>query len=369
MVTCNAVCNGSAKANAQNGVQPYTFTWNDPLTQSDSLATGLCAGPVTVTISDAIGCTHNLTVTITEPDAIMISFIDTSVSCNTICDGSSEAVISGGTSPYSVLWDDTRATDSIYVDSLCAGIYTLSVIDSNSCLASATDTITEPAELIAFIGSSNDVSCFGSNDGGASALGTGGTTPYSYLWSTTDVTQSISNLGPGFISVQITDTNGCQNDTNITILEPVVLTTSITDTTHVICGGASTGEAIVSPVGGTTPYSYNWYDAPGVQTDSTAISLPAGTYNVEVIDGNGCRDTSIVTITEPAVFNASITNQVATSCLVCDGELAVTPTGGVLPYSYNWYNVPGTPTDSSITGLCASLYNVCLLYTSPSPRD
>jgi gliding motility-associated-like protein len=358
MVKCNATCDGSAKAFAENGVQPYTFNWSDPLIQTDSLATDLCAGPVTVTISDAIGCTHNLTVTITEPAAIAISFIDTSVSCNISCDGSAEATITGGTGPYSVLWDDTRATDSIYVDSLCAGTYTINVTDSNSCLYASAVVITEPAELVAFIGTSNDVSCFGSNDGGASALGTGGTTPYSYLWNTTDITQSISNLGPGFISVQITDTNGCQNDTNITILEPIVLATSITDTTHVLCGGASTGEAIVSPTGGTAPYSYDWYDAPGTQTDSTATSLPAGTYNVEVIDANGCRETSIVTITEPAVFSASVTNQVATSCLVCDGELAVTPAGGVLPYSYDWYDAPGTPKDSSIIGLCASLYNV-----------
>ncbi len=358
MVTCNAVCDGSAKANAQNGVQPYTFTWSDPLAQTDSLATGLCAGPVTVTIADAIGCTHNLTVTITEPDAITISFIDTSVSCNTICDGSAVATITGGTTPYSVIWDDTRATDSTYVDSLCAGTYTISVTDSNACFDASAVIITEPAELVAFIGTSNDVSCFGSNDGAASALGTGGTTPYNYLWSTTDITQSISNLGPGYISVQITDTNGCQSDTNITILEPVILATSITDTTHVLCGGFLTGEAIVTPTGGTTPYSYDWYDAPGSQTDSTATSLPAGTYNVEVVDANGCRDTSIVTITEPTVFTASITNQIATSCLVCDGELAVTPLGGVLPYAYSWYDAPGTPTDSSVTGLCASLYNV-----------
>ena len=124
------------------------------------------------------------------------------------------------------------------------------------------------------------------------------------------------------------------------------------------CNGDSTGEAIVTPAGGTAPYVYNWYNTPAVQTDSAAKNLPIGTYSVEVVDANGCRDTSTVTIVEPSVFNASITNQKATSCLVCDGELSVTPLGGVLPYTYSWYDAPGTQTDSSAIGLCASLYNV-----------
>ena len=358
MVTCNGFCDGSAKANAQNGVQPYTFAWNDPLGQIDSLATGLCPGLVSVTISDAIGCTHNLSVMITEPDSISLALIDKSVSCNGVCDGSIEAIISGGTQPYSILWDDPGQTDSSYVDSLCAGQYSINIIDSNLCAVTKSDTITEPAELIAFIGSHNNISCFGSNDGDASALGIGGTQPYSYLWSTADTTQLVSNLGPGLTSLEITDTNGCKSDTNVTILEPVLLVTSIIDTTHILCNGDSTGEATVRPTGGTAPYTYNWFNTPINQTDSTAIKLPIGTYSVEVVDANGCRDTSTVTITEPTILSASITNQVATSCLVCDGELSVTPNGGVSPYSYNWYDVPGMPTDSSVTGLCASLYNV-----------
>lgn len=358
MVTCNSLCNGSAKARAENGVQPYVFTWNDPGVTSDSLVTGLCAGNYTVTIQDAIGCTHNLNVTITEPNAISFASVDTSVSCNTLCDGSIETTISGGTAPYSVLWDDPNATDSVYVDSLCAGDYILTVTDSLACTAKDTVTITEPAELVAFISPFSHVSCFGSNNGAATALGTGGTTPYSYVWSDASLTQTISNKGPGLISVMITDTNGCQDDTSLTILEPTLLASSITDTTHVLCGGASTGEAIVTPTGGTLPYSYDWYDAPGSIADSTASNLPAGTYHVEIVDANGCRDTSEVIITEPSLFTASITSQTTTSCLVCDGDAFVTPNGGISPYTYDWYNVTGTPTDSFATGLCASIKNV-----------
>ena len=358
MVTCKGICNGSAKANAQNGVQPYTFTWNDPLVQSDSLATGLCPGIFTVIISDAIGCTHNLSVTITEPAEITIAFVDTMVSCNAICDGSVEASVTGGTSPYSVVWDNPEATDSLYVDSLCAGEYLFTVSDSNACLKLSNITITEPAELVAFINPYNNISCFGSSDGTASVLGTGGTAPYNYLWNNADVAENITNLGPGIISVMITDTNGCQDDTSVTIIEPIVLASAIADTTHVLCAGDSTGEAVVTATGGTRPYSYSWYDAPLLSIDSITTNLPAGIYNVEVVDANGCRDTSVVTITEPLFFTASITSQLETNCTACDGELFVTPLGGVLPYSYSWYDAPGTPTDSFATGLCASIYNV-----------
>ena len=357
---CFGLCNGSALARAENGVQPYNFVWDDPVVTNDSLVNNLCEGTYTVTISDAVGCTHIESVTITAPDSIQISITDTMINCNGDCDGSAMVNLVGGTPPYYYDWLNPSLDDSGFVDSLCAGQYIVEVLDDNGCFVTDTANITEPAELIAFISPFNHVSCFGENDASLTALPTGGTAPYSYSWSSGEITQVITGKGPNLYSVNITDSLGCVDDTSMTILEPVVLASSITDTTHILCGGTLTGSATVTPTGGTAPYSYDWYDALGALTDSIAVNLPAGTYNVEVMDANGCSDTSEVTITEPVVFASSITNSTTTSCIVCDGTAAVTPTGGVLPYTYDWFNAPGSQTDSLAIDLCAAIYNVAV---------
>ena len=359
MVSCNMMCNGSALARAENGVQPYSFTWNDPESTTDSLVNGLCAGSYTVNIADAIGCKHNLNVTITEPTAINIVLVDTNISCNGICNGSIEAIITGGTSPYSIDWNDpSLPVDTTYIDSLCVGPIEIEVNDKNGCVLIEKDTITEPADLIAFVNPFNHVSCFGSNDAELSTLPTGGTSPYAYSWSSGENSKKISGKGPGTYNVIITDTNNCSDFSSIVITEPKVLAASITQVKHVLCGGFGTGSATATVTGGTRPYSYNWFNAPGSQTDSIATNLPAGIYNVEIVDANGCNDTSEVIITEPALFTNSITNSTSTSCTVCDGTAFVTPVGGTLPYSYNWYDAPEVQTDSLALALCAAVYHV-----------
>ena len=359
MVSCNMMCNGSALARAENGVQPYSFTWNDLESTTDSLVNGLCAGSYTVNISDAIGCTHNLNVTITEPTAISIVLVDTNISCNGICNGSIEAFITGGTSPYSIDWNDpSLSVDTTYLDSLCVGPIEIEVNDVNGCVLIEKDTITEPADLVVFVNPFNHVSCFGSNDAELSTLPTGGTSPYAYSWSSGESSKKISGKGPGTYNVLITDTNNCSDFSSIVIIEPNVLASSIKDVEHLLCGGTATGSATVTVTGGTRPYSYNWFNAPGSQIDSTAINLPAGTYNVEIIDANGCNDSSEVIITEPILFTNSITNSTSTSCTVCDGTAFVTSVGGTRPYSYSWYDAPGAQTDSLALSLCAAVYHV-----------
>ena len=85
----------------------------------------------------------------------------------------------------------------------------------------------------------------------------------------------------------------------------------------------------VTPSGGTSPYAYDWYDAPGGITDSTATGLPSGTYHVEVTDENGCRDTSVVEIIEPSEMLLGSDSIPATCTGVCTGSAIVVPSGGV----------------------------------------
>ena len=365
MASCYDLCNGGAVAFADSGATPYSFVFNDPANTTDSIVTGLCAGNYFVTISDSLGCTRHVPFTITEPDSLDITIPNAITSCFDSCDAQLIASVSGGTAPYTYLWNDPSSQTTDTASGLCAGNYQLIVEDSLSCADTITAQVTQPAQLIAFIQSQNNVSCNGEDDGRLTASQLGGTSPYTYLWDNGDSTALTDSLSPGIYTITITDTNGCVADTNATITEPATLVASMIDSLNVLCNGDSSGSAEVSASGGTAPYTYSWYDSPNNGTDSIENNLPAGTYHVQVTDANGCIDTAQVTITEPAApLIANILNQTATSCLVCDGELAVEGQGGTAPYSYQWLNIAGNPTDSSVSGLCAQSYNVQITDTN-----
>ena len=113
-------------------------------------------------------------------------------------------------------------------------------------------------------------------------------------------TFSYTDLPAGTYVVVLQDSICTISDT-IDIYEPAVLSSSIVSATDAVCYGTSTGAAEVQPMGGTTPYSYDWQDSSSmtVSTGATASSLAAGTYHVTITDAKGCTTTNSVTLTAP----------------------------------------------------------------------
>lgn len=132
-VQCFNDCNGIAVAVANPGVPPYAFVWNDPNQQSTPIATNLCAGTYTVTVTDALGCTSAQQVTINTPLPLVASTNATSAYCNGACIGTATANIVGGTVPYSVVWNDPTAQTGTTASSLCPGNYSAIITDANGC--------------------------------------------------------------------------------------------------------------------------------------------------------------------------------------------------------------------------------------------
>ncbi|MFH1320922.1 MAG: gliding motility-associated C-terminal domain-containing protein [Bacteroidota bacterium] len=356
--SCNGICDGTATAEPSGGAAPYTYLWNDAISQTDSTATGLCPGPYTVTVTDANGCITIAPVIISEPDIIMSNITDfINVNCSGICDGSASLTASGGTAPYSYLWDDLLTqTDSI-ADSLCAGTYCVIVTDANGCTDTSCVTIIEPPLLTSSITDTVYTQCSGACDGMATATPSGGTPPYTNIWddpqAQTDSTAA--NLCAGTYNVIITDNNGCMVVNTVDVTQPPVLTIGLSSTTPASCNGCD-GSASVTISGGTLPYTYLWDPAAGGQTTPTADSLCASTYTVTVTDSNNCIETLAVAIASAGGLISTINNINASCNGVCDGEAIILVSGGVLPYTYAWDSlgiILSTETNSIITGLCA----------------
>jgi gliding motility-associated-like protein len=251
------------------------------------------------------------------------------ISCHGAHDGYINLTVSGATPPYTFRWSNGDTTQNI--SGLAAGIYSVTITDSNACSRPITVTLTEPAALTPAITATN-VSCNGNTDGAAAVSVTGGTAPYTYLWSTSPVqtTSMAAALAAGTYSLTVTDTNGCTATTSVTIAEPSALSAVTTTLSNVSCSGGSNGALSVTPAGGTPPYTYSWATSP-VQTTSAAIGLSAGIYSVTVTDAHNCSAIAMGTVLNPVPIYASVT----AGNILCNGgttTITVTGSGGTLPY-------------------------------------
>lgn len=333
----NNICFGGNTAMAsvivEEGLAPFTYEWL-PSGGTGATATGLTAGDYTVTVTDALDRVVTATVTITEPNEILANPTITQVTCNGSGNGSVSLTVTGGTLPYKYLWDNGATTSSI--SNLSAGTYTVTITDIRSCSITETITITEPDVLVATNASQTDVSFYGGNDGSATVSVTGGTSPYSYLWSNGDTTATSSNLIAGTYTVTVTDDNGCTATQSFTIIQPIPLMSQSLTQTNVSCNAGNNGTATIVAMGGNAPYTYLWSPIGG--TNATATGLSAGTYTVLVTDSTNNTITESFIITEPDALVASVSKTDITCNSANNGIATVNITGGTAPYSYFWSN-------------------------------
>jgi len=347
-VFCNGGNTGSASSSVSGGTTPYTYLWSNSLTTTS--ISSLSAGTYTLTVHDNNGCTGTASATITQPSALTASI---GTVTDPLCNGGSGSIIviaGGGTLPYHYAWTPSGGNLAT-ATGLTAGCYTVTVTDANGCTATATSCITQPAALSVSANTTANVLCDGSSTGSVLSVVSGGTTPYTYLWSNGKTTTSINSLSAGTYTLTITDNNGCTGTAAATITQPNVLTVSASIISNVVCNGSSDGSASSTISGGTTPYTYLWT---GGETNSSISGLSAGIYTLSVTDNNGCAGSTSVTITQPPplVVSADSINDMGLG--PCNGQASVTPSGGTAPYTYLWN--PGGETTAFIFNQCEGRY-------------
>ena len=309
-VNCNGFATGTITANPTGGQGPYTYSWSNG--QTTQTISNLLAGTYSVIITDQLGCIKTASTVITQPSAA-ITLQETHV--NVLCFGNNTGSINltpaGGVLPYTYLWSNSATTQDI--NTLIAGNYSVSVTDGNGCQAVLSVTITQPNQPLTVGYIVTNVSCFGLINGSIDVTPVGGTAPYTYFWSTTQVSQDISNLAPGQYIVSITDANNCVSSTAITVTQPLApLSVSISQA-PITCYGYNDGQLTANGAGGTIPYSYVWQ--PGAAVGSINSLLGPGTYTVQVTDANGCVSNASATLNSPPALIASFTVSDNVVCL------------------------------------------------------
>jgi hypothetical protein len=227
---------------------------------------------------------------------------------------------------------------------LTAGNYSVNVTDANGCNTSASYTLTQPSALAVTISKTN-VFCYGGNNGSATANPTGGTSPYTYFWSTGALTKTISNKTFGNYTVTVTDANGCSKSAIVCITQPAAISISTT-TTNVSCFGGNNGAAAAVVSGGTPSYTYLW--STGGNT-SAVSGLSNGTYTLTVTDSKSCTITKTVTICQPTALSISISSTDVSCNGGNNGSASATVSGGTAPYSYSWDNSNNTSNNNNLS--------------------
>lgn len=281
----NCLVGGSATASATGGTPPYTYHWDN--NQTTATATNLGAGPHSVTVTDSKGCIATATVNIGQDQGPTVTASAISdATCTT--GGSALATATGGAGGYVYLWDNGQTTPT--ATNLSAGPHTVTVTDAGGCSATASVTITQSGAPTLTVSSVTNAGCNGAG-GSATVAASGGTAPYTYLWSNNATGATVSNLAPGTYSVTATDAAGCTASASVTISSAIPPNVVITASSNAKCD--QPGSATASASGGSGTYTYLWDNN---ETTAKAINLQAGPHSVTVTDANGCTATASVTI-------------------------------------------------------------------------
>jgi len=221
----------------------------------------LCAETYIVVITDANSCTSFSSISITEPDNITVGTLVTDGSCYGSCDGSAEAIVTGGTMPYNYQWNDPNLQTASGISNLCAGTYQVIVTDSNDCI-SVNDVIVDQPSLLTMVVDITSANC-GQSNGSACVSVVGGISPYAYYWSDPSNQQSscAQNIPSGSYVATITDGNNCRVDSVININDISGPTINHLLSVDAICYGGNSGSIQMDVNGGTLPYStFRWID-------------------------------------------------------------------------------------------------------------
>lgn len=211
-VSCFGGSDGGAVIGTSGGTAPFTYNWT-PSGGTSLTLSGQEAGTYTLTATDNSGCTSSISVTLTQPNVLVNAITKTNVSCNGGADGSITVTAAGGTTSYTYLWSNAATTATI--NNLSAGGYTVTITDANACTSTGTTTLTQPSALTATMSKIN-VGCSGG--GLAVVTASGGTTPYTYLWSTGSVNDSITTGTVGTYTVTVTDENACTASGSVVLI-------------------------------------------------------------------------------------------------------------------------------------------------------
>ena len=292
-ILCGGDNTGAVNAFVIGGTAPLSLAWSNGV---NGVATinNLTAGTYVLTVTDANGCMAIDSVTVTEPTPLTTITEGADIGCNGA--GRAHVTASGGTAPYTYLWDDdsNQTTDTAF--NLVAGIYKVTVTDANGCTTVEAVSIIETEGITCKITVLNDIETFNGSEGQLGVTVSGGNGNYTYRWNNGGMNSVINDLSTNTYIVTITDETGCVCMDTLRLLNPAILGDFVFEDTN-SNGIQDIGEpgipGVILQVSGTT--YYDEFIVRQTTTDANGnyqFNLPPGGYKVTVIDALGYNFTN-----------------------------------------------------------------------------
>ena len=235
---------------------------------------------------------------------------------------------------------------------LDAGTYSVTITDLDGCVDSSVVTV-DLLDSLSLTASTNNINCYGDNNGAIFLNITKGTSPYTIDWGNGIVNNidSLTYLQADTFNIIVTDGNNCTTDTTVIITEPDAISLNET-VTNVECFGQANGTIALSINNAINPYSVLWSNN---ETTDSIGNLTEGEYSVTITDNNNCTAYDTIHITQPE--NISIIENI--SDITCygynNGAISLQVSGATSPYQFNWSNSANT---ESINNLAEGKYFV-----------
>ena len=224
-VKCYGERSGSASITAFGGVTPYKYIWWNGVTGTQ--VTGLPAGEIGVTVSDANGCATPVITEILQPETPISGLVVlTEPSCYGYHDGRIQILPSGGSPPYRYALNDKPWNGSSVQIGLYAGLYIPKIADANGCTVELPVTqLNNPIQVIANLGP--DITIQFGQDTQLFLQVYNSVGSYSILWEPEDTSwlsctdcrnPAVYDLAnPHYFDVEVTDQNGCRASDQVLI--------------------------------------------------------------------------------------------------------------------------------------------------------
>lgn len=315
----------------------YNFAWTgtNGFTSSNKNLTAITAGTYNVLVTDNSGCSKALSVTLTQPTAIILSATTTPIICYGSNDASITLAINGGVTPYTIVWSNLGG--GTFQNNLSVGDYLITVTDANNCVKTLNVNIPE-APVFTINPVVKNISCFGAKDGSINLNIIGGIAPVKLVWDDSSVAGNVrNNLGPGSYTVTIVDGKPCTIKRTFIILEPQPLILSANTTNAFDCDNANSGAINLLVAGGTPPFTYSWSNG---STTEDLGTIPAGNYLVTVTDSRGCSKQAQYSINRPPPIVIGVATKTEFDCETkyVKQNFVAQVSGGVPPYQLSWSN-------------------------------
>lgn len=364
------ICAGDQAQLNATGVGVFSWSPANSLSSTNSIST-IATPSVTTTyrvVADMGICQSE--------DFVTVNVIAPPFSVNAGPDASScttpnmplNAVVTGSQvngSPFVYTWSPANGLSATNVANPTASPSTSTtyVVQVASGNCKVTDTISVTLGSLNLSAVSTNETCYGYNNGTASVTANG-TSPYSYVWSNTATTQSVTGLAGGNYNVVVTDASGCSASASVTVASTAPIFFSNPVINNIKCFGGNDGSIDITAAGGAGSITYAWNTG---SNGTTASALSGNTpYVVSATDANGCvADTTIVLLQPaPVVVTLASTNVTCnpggagtsiTPNAGHDGTAFATANGGTGAYTYVWNTADVTP---AISGLTAGTYSV-----------